>query len=143
MAATPSDVLRTWFERVWNQGDAQGIDDLYGPNAVAHGQPNTPIPGPEGFRPVYQAFRAAFPNLRIEVTHAISEGDLGVVHCCVTGTHTGHLMGIPPTNRPVDFTGMTMGRVVDGRILEGWNNYDFVTMYQQLGVEPPQPATLS
>ena len=78
--------------------------------------------------------------MHIEVTHAIAEEDLGVVHCRITGTNTGELMGMPPTNRSVDFTGMTMGRVVGGRIIEGWNNYDFVTMYQQLGVEPPQPV---
>ena len=140
MAQSPSDTLRTWFARVWNEGDESAIDELYGPMAVAHGQPATPIPGPEGFKPVYRAFRTAFPNMRIEVTHAISEGDLGVVHCRVTGTNTGELMGIAATNRSVDFTGMTMARVVEGRVLEGWNNYDFITMYQQLGVEPPQPV---
>ena len=44
---------------------------------------------------------------------------------------------MPPTNRSVDFTGMTMARVVDGRIQEGWNSYDFQTFYQQLGMQPP------
>jgi predicted ester cyclase len=140
MAASPSEVLRRWFEQVWNAGNESVIDELYGPSAVAHGQPATPVPGPEGFKPVYRMFRQAFPNMHIEVTHAVSEGDLGVVHCRVTGTNTGELMGIAATNRSVDFTGMTMGRVVEGRILEGWNNYDFITMYQQLGVEPPQPV---
>jgi predicted ester cyclase len=140
MPATPSEILRLWFARVWNEGDESAIDELYGPTAVAHGQPATPIPGPEGFKPVYRAFRRAFPNIRIEVTHAISEGDLGVVHCRVTGTNTGELMGMAATNRSVDFTGMTMARVVEGRVLEGWNNFDFVAMYQQLGITPPQPV---
>ena len=138
MAQSPSDTLRAWFGRVWNEGDESAIVELYGPNAVAHGQPAT-APGPEGFRPLYEAFRRAFPNLHVEITHAVSEGELGVVHCRVTGTNTGDLNGVPPTNRSVDFTGTTMARVADGRILEGWNNYDFLTMYQQLGVEPPKP----
>ena len=70
----------------------------------------------------------------------VGEGELAVVHCRVTGTHTGELMGIAATNRSVDFTGMTMARVVEGRILEGWNSYDFMSMYQQLGIQPPQPV---
>ena len=49
-------------------------------------------------------------------------------------------MDAEPTNRSVEFTGMTMARVVDGRIVEGWNSYDFLSMYQQLGVQPPQPV---
>jgi predicted ester cyclase len=140
MNESPSAILRKWFERVWNAGDESVLDELYGASAVAHGQPATPIPGPEGFKPLYRSFRSAFPNIRIEVTHAVSEGDLGVVHCRVTGTHTGDGLGVPPTNRSVDFIGMTMARVADGRIHEGWNAYDFLSMYQQLGIEPPKPV---
>jgi hypothetical protein len=35
---------------------------------------------------------------------------------------------------------MTMARVAGGRVIEGWNSFDFMTMYQQLGIEPPQPV---
>ena len=68
MPATPSEILRIWFERVWNQGDESTIDELYGPTAVANGLPAAPIPGPEGFKPFFRAFRAAFPDIRVEVT---------------------------------------------------------------------------
>jgi predicted ester cyclase len=129
-----------WFARVWNQGDESAIDELYAPTAVAYGLPATQAPGPDGFKPFVQALRTALPDIHIEVTHALSEGDLAAVHCRVTGTHMGDMMGAAPTKRPVEFTGMTMARVRDGQIVEGWNAYDFMTMYQQLGIEPPQPA---
>ena len=140
MSASPSAILRKWFERVWNAGDESAIDELYAANAVAHGLPSAPLPGPEGFKPFFRSFRSAFPNLRVEITHAVAEGDLGVVHCRVTGTHTGDGLGVAGTNRPVAFTGMTMARVVDGHIQEGWNTYDFMAMFQQLGIEPPAPV---
>ena len=104
------------------------------------GCPAAPGPGPEGFKPFFRTFRSAFPNIRVEITHAISEGELGVVHCRVTATHTGDGLGMAGTNRSVEFTGMTMARVVDGRIQEGWNSYDFMGMFHQLGLEPPQPV---
>ena len=140
MAATPSEVLRRWFERVWNAGDESAINELYAATAVAHGLSVAPMPGPEGFKPFFRSFRSAFPNIHVEITHAVSEGDLGVVRCRVTGTHTGDGLGVAGTNRSVDFTGMTMARVVDGRIQEGWNTYDFMAMFQQLGIEPPAPV---
>ena len=140
MPATPSEILRIWFERVWNQGDETTIDQLYAPTAVGNGLPAASMPGPEGFKPFFRAFRAAFPDIHVEVTHAVSEGDLGVVHCRVTGTNTSPLMGMAASNRSVDITGMTMARVVDGLIVEGWNHFDFGAMYRQLGVEPPQPV---
>ena len=140
MPATPSEILRIWFERVWNQGDESIIDRYYAPTAVANGLPSATVPGPEGFKPFVRAFRAAFPDIRVEVTHAVSEGDLGVVQCRVTGTNSGELMGMAPTKRSFTITGMTMARVVNGQIVEGWNHYDFAAMYRQLGIEPPQPV---
>jgi predicted ester cyclase len=137
MPASPSETLRIWFERLWNKGDESVIDELYADTAVAHGLPGAPLAGPEGFKPVYRAFRAAFPNLKIEITHMLSEGDLAVVRCIVTGNNTGPFMDVAATNRSVRFTGMTMARVVNGRIVEGWNEFNFVEMYQQLGMQPP------
>jgi predicted ester cyclase len=140
MPATPSDVLRIWFNRVWNAGDESAIDELYADTAVAHGLPAALTAGPDGFKPLYRSFRTAFPNIQIEVLRAVSEGELGVVHCRVTATHTGELLGTQATNRTVSFDGMVMARVVDGRIQEGWNFFDFPLMYQQLGIAPPQPV---
>jgi hypothetical protein len=31
---------------------------------------------------------------------------------------------------------MTIVRVADGQIREGWNCFDFLTMYQQIGAVP-------
>jgi predicted ester cyclase len=50
----------------------------------------------------------------------------------VTGVHTGEGIGKPPTGKPVKFTGMTMVRLRDGKIIESWNNFDFMTMYKQI-----------
>ena len=140
MSALPSDVLRNWFVRVWNNGEEAAIDELYAPDAVAHGLPGGSIMGPAAFKPFFKQFRSAFPNISIQVTRSVCEGDYCVVHCEVTGTHTGDGLGVPPTNRSVRFSGMTMARVSGGRIHEGWNAYDFLSMFQQLGVDPPQPV---
>jgi predicted ester cyclase len=139
MAASPADVLRLWFDRVWNDGDASAIDELMAPTAVPHGLPTDGTPGPAGFRPFFHAFRAAFPDIRIEITHAFSEGDLAVVRCRVTGTNLAALAGVSTaaTNRAADFTGITIARVVDGKIQEAWNEFDFQRMYQQLQLQPP------
>ena len=54
------------------------------------------------------------------------------------GSHCGPGMGTP-SNANVDFWGMTMGRVRNGQLVEGWNSYDFMTCFQQMGVLP-QPS---
>jgi predicted ester cyclase len=52
------------------------------------------------------------------------------------GTHTGELMGIPPTGRSVVMHSMYADRVVDGKIAERWSLFDQLGMLQQLGVIP-------
>jgi predicted ester cyclase len=42
-------------------------------------------------------------------------------------------LGVAPTNQPLEFTGMTIVRLEDGKIAEAWNEFDFMKMYSQLG----------
>ncbi len=69
------------------------------------------------------------------------EGELCTAYCRVKGRHVGTAFGGEPTGRPVDFHGMVITRVRDGQ-LEGWNVFDFLTMYQQIGwiSNPVAPA---
>jgi predicted ester cyclase len=53
------------------------------------------------------------------------------------GTHTGELLGIPPTGKPVDVTGIWIDRVQGGKIVEEWGVSDQLGMLQQVGVVPP------
>ncbi len=54
--------------------------------------------------------------------------------------HAGHALGGPPTGKPVDFTGITIARVENGQIVKGWNAFDFLALYQQIGWVP-NPVT--
>jgi predicted ester cyclase len=76
---------------------------------------------------------AAYPDLKVTVEDAIQEGDMIAARCTVTGTHDGHGIGLTPTNKQVDFTGMVFLRLKDGKIAEAWNEFNFMNMYQQLG----------
>jgi predicted ester cyclase len=140
MSAQPDAVVRTWFKEVRNEGREQSIDRIMASDALAHGLPGGTCCGPAAFRPVFQTFRGAFPDIHIEIEQSVSEGDKVAVYCRVTGTHTGDGLPIAPTGKRVDFHGVTIARVVDGTLREGWNCFDFLTMYQQLGVLPANPG---
>ena len=136
MPASPADVAHTWFEEVWNKGSEATIDRMMEANAPFHGlnADGSPIVGPAGFKPFFHRFREAFPDMHIAIDRTISQGDMVALHCTVTGTHRGHALGIAPTNKAVKMTGMAMARVRDGKLAEGWNSFDFLSLYQQLGI---------
>ena len=140
--ATAKAIARTWFEEVWNGRSDAAVDRLMAPHCVVHGlgQDGQDLTGPAGFKPFQQAFLSAFPNLQIRVEDVIEEGDRAVVRFAATGTHTGEGLGFPATGRQMRVNGITIARVENGMLTEGWNIFDALSMLQQLGAVPPPPA---
>ena len=129
-------LIRRWFEEVWNQGRADAIPELFAAEGIAHGLSDdaaNPLRGPAGFLPFHAQFREAFPNIEVVVEDQIAEGDMVATRCSVRGKHTGDSLGFAATELPVEFTGITIARIKDGKIVEAWNNFDFMKMYRQLG----------
>ena len=81
-------------------------------------------------------YRSAFPDMQLTIEDQIAEGDKVVTRWTARGTHQGELMGIPPTGKQATVTGITVGRVANGKFVESWSNFDALGMMQQLGVVP-------
>jgi steroid delta-isomerase-like uncharacterized protein len=130
-------LLRRWFDEVWNKGRAEAIDEMFAPDGIAHGlsdNPENPIKGPADFKSFHEIFRGAFPDIDVIVEDTIAAGDKVVARCSVRGKHTGDHLGVAASNAPVDFTGISIVRIRDGKIVEAWNNFDFMRMNKQIGL---------
>lgn len=128
-------LVRRWFAEVWNQGRADAIPELFAADGVAHGLSDdaaNPLRGPAGFLPFHAQFRGAFPDIEVVVEDQIAESDMVATRCSVRGKHAGDSLGFAATHA-VEFTGVTITRIKDGKIVEAWNNFDFMKMYRQLG----------
>ena len=137
MSEENKKLMRRWFEEVWNKGRADAIDEMFDEYGVAHGlsdDPSNPITGPQGFRPFHTTFREAFPNMIIVVEDMVAEGDKVAARCSVRAKHEGEFIGRAATQSPVEFTGIAIVRIANGKIVEAWNNFDFMTMYKQVGL---------
>jgi steroid delta-isomerase-like uncharacterized protein len=129
-------LLHRWFEEVWNQRREDAIDELADENVVAYGltdEKGETVSGREGFKNLHRAFLSAYPDLKITVEDAISEGNKVAARCTVRATHAGEGLGVAPTNQPIEFTGLVFVKIKDGRIVEAWNEFDFMKMYSQVG----------
>jgi steroid delta-isomerase-like uncharacterized protein len=129
-------LIRRWFEEVWNQGRAGAIPELLAEDGIVHGLSEdaaNPLRGPAGFLPFHSQFREAFPDIEVVVEDQIAEGDLVATRRSVRGKHTGDSLGFAATQSPVEFNGVAITRIKDGKIVEAWNNFDFMKMYRQLG----------
>jgi steroid delta-isomerase-like uncharacterized protein len=128
-------LMRRWFQEVWNEGRIQTVYDLLSPNAVARGQrgAEAEIRGPEEFAKFVQEIRGAFSDIQMKVEDVFGAGDKVVLRWSATMTHTGDGLGFPASGRTVRSRGITIARIVDGKIVEGWDNWDQLGMLEQIG----------
>jgi steroid delta-isomerase-like uncharacterized protein len=130
-------LVKRWFEEVWNQGRADVIDELLVEDGIIHGladQGGAPVHNRRAFQQFHGQFRGAFPDIVVNVEDMIAEGGKVVARRSVRGKHTGESLGFKATNAPVEFDGIAIVRVKDGKIVEAWNSFDFMKMNRQLGM---------
>lgn len=130
-------VARRWFEEVWNERRDGAIDELMAEGAYGHVEGGE-LRGPAEFRTMRNTFLNSLSDIRIEVEDVIAEDENAVVRWRARGTHDGPGFGVEATRRSIDIRGMTWLVVREGKIVEGWDTWNFAALLQTLGV--PQPV---
>src|SRR5215211_7838844 len=105
--------VQRYVEEPWNKGNVDILDELCAPNFHLEG-----LGGVEEFKAAIRAFRKSFPDLHFTVEEIIAEGDKVAYRWTARGTHQGEYEGIAPTGKTVTTTGITIIRIVDGKVVE-------------------------
>jgi predicted ester cyclase len=143
-ATVNKEIARRFREDLWNAGDLALADELIAPDCLLHSVIPFPIDfarGPDAIRHLVFFYQMAFSDIRITAEQIVAEGDTVAVRWTARGRHTGHLLGLPPTGRETVTTGIDMLRIVNGRIVEGWIDWDALSLLEQildLGAKPEE-----
>jgi steroid delta-isomerase-like uncharacterized protein len=131
-------VTRRFIEEVWNKGNLDKLGEFISTNHTDHPVAGAPDfgQGPQAVGQVVSMYRTAYPDTKMAIDDQIAQGDQVATRWTATGTHQGELFGIPATGKHVKVTGIFIDRVVDGKIVESWGEFDALGMMQQLGAIP-------
>jgi steroid delta-isomerase-like uncharacterized protein len=138
-------LMRRWFKEVWNEGKTQTIHELLSPDAIGIGQleDGNQLRGPAEFLPLVERIRGAFPDINMVVEDAFGAEDKVVLRWSATMTHHGDHLGMPASGKRVRMTGITIARIRNKQIVEGWDNWDQLAMLKQIGAyASPQTSLL-
>jgi steroid delta-isomerase-like uncharacterized protein len=128
-------LVRRFNDEVWGKGNLDVVFEIFAPDYVRHDlRPGNPLPGPEGQKRIAAEFRAAFPDLKTSIDLLIAEGDFVVSRWTAEGTHLGTWGNSGPTGKRVQFCGVNIYRIQNGKVVEMWNHRDDLGVMQQLGV---------
>ena len=131
------ELVRRYNEGIFS-GDETVFTGLLAPDCIIHG-----IGGPNEIREVFRSFRKGIPDLSGTIDEQIGEGDKIVTRWTMRGTHSGEVPGpfgpMTPTGQPFTYTGITISRVVNNKIIEDRFEGDYFGLVQQLGGLPTPP----
>jgi predicted ester cyclase len=136
-------IVGRWFTEFWGKNvNLAVVDEIAAPDMLLKYSLHEPRRGREDIKAFMTDFRAAFPDLNFWGTaDLIAEGDYVVGQWEGGGTHRGtafddFLAGALPsaTGRTMHFTGTTVLKIVNGKIVEEIGLDDGVTALTQLGL---------
>ena len=129
-------IVRRWIEEGWNKHNPAVIDEVYVPSFVQHEPEPQTVISSEALKQYVGAYLTAFPDLQLSIEDLIAEGDKVVWRFNSTGHQNGPFLGMPPSGRTGNITGIVIFRLENSRIAEAWLNIDVLGLLQQTGVIP-------
>jgi steroid delta-isomerase-like uncharacterized protein len=127
-------VVRAFIE-IWNSGDLDQPEDLMADECALTVSGETISCGPSAAtRAIATRWRAAFLDYRFDLLDLIAEGDKVVARMPWAGVQRGPIMDIPATGKAVCVGEVVIFRIVGGKIIAAWEEYDEFSLRRQLGV---------
>ena len=127
-------IARQYVAEVFTGANAERARDYFTADIAWHGGALGTVTGVDTVVPVLGGFISALSDIEATVQDAIASDDLVALRLVVTATHTGNLLGVPATGRPVRWDAVDIYRVTDdGRISEQWAFEDLAAILSQTG----------
>jgi predicted ester cyclase len=130
-------LVRRIFIDLFSEGKLNEVDEIFDPDYLDHvvqGPELSVVRGPAAFKAAVSMFRTAFPDLRYTIEDIMASGDKVVTRFTGRGTHLGPFLGVAPTGRAVNYMGIDISRVTNGKVVEGWISYDALGLMRELGI---------
>jgi steroid delta-isomerase-like uncharacterized protein len=116
--------------------DLEGHLRLYSQSVIHHGFSSRIRPGVAGLRDHHTQVLNAFPDVRLDVSDTIADGERVAYRFLFSGTHKGKYLGTPPTGEVATAAGMHMYLFKNGAVVEVWQVFDTFGFLSQIGVIP-------
>lgn len=128
---TKEDVVKTWFRRVWNEGDTGAIDEMLVPHVESRGLGENSIIGPEAFKVFHKTVCDLISDIEITVDKTIEQNEWISAICSLKAK--GRQNG-----KPVSMTGHVLVKVEGDKLIEAYNHWDFIKLFSELDLMPAQ-----
>ncbi|MDA5094692.1 nuclear transport factor 2 family protein [Aliiroseovarius sp. KMU-50] len=128
------DILRNWYDRVWVDGDLESVDTFFTPDTEAQGMMEFAM-GPDDFKAVAAAVHETIEVVKISFDRVVEADNW------VWAQMSAHAQA-RLVDKDVVVAGQVMCRFDNGKIVEAYNQFDFLSFFEQLGLLPEHTLAL-
>jgi|SRR5712691_1228634 len=126
-------VVESFLQNVVNEHDGAAAASYLNPDAQWSGGTVGTITGSASVAGLFAGVVAAFPDAHITIDDIFGQGDQVVVRVVVSGTQEGAVLGIPASGRHVQWDGVDVYRLSDGKISNIWAGDDWTAILNDTG----------
>ncbi|HEU0295393.1 MAG TPA: ester cyclase [Anaerolineales bacterium] len=131
MLETNKALIRKWID-AWIVNDLVVLDEIFAQDYRVN---ETRI-GVEGVKQAVQFLHSVFSDISAELHEMIAEEDKVVIRWTIRGRHTGNFMGVLPTGKELELTGINIYQIVDHKIIANREQTNISEVIQKLKANP-------
>ena len=112
------EIIKYFYEMVVSENLLNELPQYISKNCVQKVGENEMFIGIDGMRQHLVAVRKTYPDYKMEIIRQFEEGETVISEFIMRGTHKGEFVGIMPTDKVIEMTGINIDRIVNGKIIE-------------------------
>jgi len=112
------EIIKYFYEVVVSENLLDELPQYISKDCVQRGGKNEIFIGIDGMEQHLVAGKNTYPDYTMEITRQFEDGDTVISEFIMRGTHKGEFIGITPTNRVIEMTGVDIDKIVNGKIVE-------------------------
>lgn len=124
------EVVRRFWQSVWNEGNASELTNLFHPDVLENGEPVDIA----DFQQKVLSLRDSFPDFTVTIEELLPiDRDRAVSRVTYRGTHRGRWAGLPASGKSFEVVGIDIFTIDAGQVTALWHSTDHYDMAVQLG----------
>lgn len=132
------ELVRELYRTIYEEQSFDAVPEYYASDAVRHGGLQGAVEGHAGLQQYLEGALGGFSDIEITELHCLAEDDIVTYDFEMAVTHSGEMLGIPPTGNRFEITNAALFRVEDGTVVDEWPRTDMLGLMEGLGaVELP------
>lgn len=113
-----AELVKNFYEVIVSENRIDELDRYISDDCVQKVGEKEIHLGIVGMRKHLVALKETYPDYAMKIIRQYSDGDYVISEFIMRGTHKGEFIGIKPTNKILEITGVDIDKVIDGKIVE-------------------------